>query len=228
MRRTSAGFLPERPENPAYLRRLLSRAGDPPSPICNNDFRRKDYSLECVDCPRWFHRNCLNMTKSKINAWSKWQWHCECTPRAPPTATPTATSTVTKNNAVPFLQLNIDGWNGKSKILNKLLDNTKPLLVILQETKFSSPETPNFPGYTPLHRLRKVSRKASSRPNPQGDIAILVLQGTTIKKELGTLDLPLLQRWRLWVSGSAPAKVNLIFGTYTGLLSGTNEMAHCI
>ena len=121
VRRTSAGFLPGRPENPACLRRLLSRAGDihpnpgPPCPICNNDFRRKDYSPKCVDCTRWFRRTCLNMTKSEINAWFKGQWHCGCTPRAPPTATPTATSTVTKNNAAPSCNSTSTAGRGRAR-----------------------------------------------------------------------------------------------------------------
>ena len=63
-------------------------------------------------------------------------------------------------------------------------------MVILQETKLSSLKTPNCHGYKPLHRHRKVQRTASSRPNSQGGVVILVRQGTTIKKELNSLDLP--------------------------------------
>lgn len=45
---------------------------------CSGIFRRRDYSILCVDCGYWFHHNCVNMTVKEINSWKKRQWHCGC------------------------------------------------------------------------------------------------------------------------------------------------------
>ena len=61
----------------------------------------------------------------------------------------------------PFLQLNIDGWKGKSKILNKLLDDTKPLVVILQETRSSPLQKHQI---VPVTRHSIASERSTEKP----------------------------------------------------------------
>ena len=89
--RNPSGMLARRTGNPAYLRRLLLAAGDiesnpgPPrwrcgacgEPVKSSD---KDWSIWCVDCRRWNHRRCLQMTVEEIKVLAKYRWHCGCKP----------------------------------------------------------------------------------------------------------------------------------------------------
>ena len=74
-----------------------------------------------------------------------------------------------QGKATSILQVNIDGWRGKNTVLNKILDELKPEVVVLQETKLKKKtEVPKVPNYTAITDERKVHRTQASKL-PQGD-----------------------------------------------------------
>ena len=201
-------FVPWCPEYAADLRHLITQAGDieknpgpDTCPLCNK--RARYDCLRCGDCRLWHHTSCLKMTCAEIKSWSTWRWHCGC--RDPPqdnkpnTARRTADRVAqlkprqqppTQGKAASILQVNIDGWRGKNTVLNKILDELKPVVVVLQETKLKKKtEAPKVPNYTAITEERKVHRTQASEL-PQSGLAILICNTVTVKKVLGSLTTP--------------------------------------
>ena len=80
-----------------------------------------------------------------------------------------------------LLQLNICGWRKHQPALERLLQEEKIDVAVLQETKLTaSTRTPKVPGFTILRQDRTIHR-VGNRPDqvgpPQGGLAILVRKG---------------------------------------------------
>jgi hypothetical protein len=70
------------------LQKLLIIAGDVetnpgpkwPCGICSESVSRSknQWSIKCVDCEKWMHRECANLTVQEIKELQKFRWHCGC------------------------------------------------------------------------------------------------------------------------------------------------------
>ena len=160
----------------------------------------KDWSIWCVDCRRWNHRRCLQMTVEDIKVLAKYRWHCGCKQavaearRSQPTAPPSILQTQRPSPAtrtkegLRVAQLNIEGCRSKSMSLNKFLEEEKVDIAVLIETKLlEKTPTPDANSRT-VHRLeRKIH--LSETEQPQGGVAIMCRPGL-VSNRLDPLHLP--------------------------------------
>ena len=122
----SGGFLARRLGDPVDLSRRLLEVGDiEPNPgpkwpcgFCNKEVKNTGWSIKCVDCLQYIHRECLGWSVREIKSYDGYRWHCGCDHLKSNTADPNPIRPRTKEG-LKIIQLNVNGWRGKGDVVKK-------------------------------------------------------------------------------------------------------------
>ena len=193
----SGGFLARRLGDPVDLSRRLLEAGDiEPNPgpkwpcgFCNKEVKNTGWSIKCVDCLQYIHRECLGWSVREIKSYDGYRWHCGCDHLKSNTADPNPIRPRTKEG-LKIIQLNVDGWRGKGDVVKKLAYDTQADILVLQETKLTEKaKVPNSGDWVVFRKDRTVHQTETTNERAQGGVAIAVRPGLECKEI--SLSMPL-------------------------------------